>query len=285
MNSSELCVYVCHPKANTAIIENAKSFADKHDLPFFSGEKLEPKKYIPETVQSFPYILYYDEGTVSVLQLGKGAPGPVSASFLGGKTEHRLKFGGGKGQMIAKAVGLNKGVTPSILDATAGLGRDAFVLASLGSQVTMLERSPIVAELLRGALSEDVESTDLSFDDRKLLNNILSRMSLIETDSASWLDYNSEPVADVIYLDPMYPHREKSSLVKKEMRLFQTLVGEDLDDEALLEAALSKARYRVVVKRPRKGEAIKGKKPSLQLVGKSCRYDIYTLKRIEDLAS
>ena len=81
----------------------------------------------------------------------------------------------------------------------------------------------------------------------------------------------------------MYPHRDKSSLVKKEMRLFQALVGEDLDDAALLSAALGKAGYRVVVKRPRKGDSIAGKKPSLQLVGKSCRYDVYTIKRLEDL--
>jgi 16S rRNA (guanine1516-N2)-methyltransferase len=288
MNQPDICVYAClqglTAETRSELKKKAESLADRLGVPFFSGQYLNPKENLPDGLEVFPYIFYYDGVTTSILQLGKGAPGPVSASFLGGKTEHRLKFGGGKGQMIAKAVGLNKGVTPSILDATAGLGRDAFVLASLGCQVTMLERSPLVAELLREALNEDVDSPGLSIDDTENIQNILARMSLIETDASSWLNDQCDPVADVIYLDPMYPHREKSSLVKKEMRLFQTLVGEDLDDQALLEAALKKARYRVVVKRPRKGDMIKGKSPSLQLNGKSCRYDIYTLQKIENLS-
>lgn len=148
----------------------------------------------------------------------------------------------------------------------------------------MLERSPLIAELLRAALAEAGHETAQRFEETEEIKSIIERMSLVESDATTWMNSQPEKLADVIYLDPMYPHREKSSLVKKEMRLFQTLVGEDLDDEALLEAALSKARYRVVVKRPRKGDAIKGIKPSLQLVGKSCRYDVYTLKRIEDLA-
>lgn len=285
MNPSELCVYVSLSESVDEVTQqtlaNAKSFADKAKLSFFSGPSIESKKYLPESLQDFSYVLYYAKSAVSILQFGKGAPGPVSASFIGGKTEHRLKFGGGKGQMIAKAVGLNKGVTPSVLDATAGLGRDAFVLASLGCRVRMLERSPVVAELLRGALNEVSEGR---YTDDGDLATIVERMSLVEADATSWLNSSQETVADVIYLDPMYPHRDKSSLVKKEMRLFQALVGEDLDDKTLLEAALSKARFRVVVKRPRKGDSIQGIKPSLQLTGKSCRYDIYTIKRIEDLA-
>jgi len=176
--------------------------------------------------------------------------------------------------MIARAVGLNKGVLPSVVDVTAGLGRDAFVLASLGCEVTLLERSPVIGELLFYALKE-AEHSEMA--------DIIARMTYIQADATNWLKQQASAVADVVYLDPMYPHREKSSLVKKEMRLFQALVGEDLDDARLLEAALEKARYRVVVKRPRKGDAIKGQKPSLQLMGKSCRYDIYTLKRLEDL--
>ncbi len=280
MNFPDLCVYACGSTERAL----AEAFARKHHLPCFSGEAFEPKRNLPEALQPFSYVLYYCAGSIAILQLGNAAPGPVSASFMGGKTGHRLKFGGGKGQMIAKAVGLNKGVTPKILDATAGLGRDAFVLASLGCQVTMLERSALIAELLRGALVEEPTVNAGSYEGGQAVQEILGRMALIECDASQWLQSKSEPVADVIYLDPMYPHREKSSLVKKEMRLFQTLVGEDLDDEELLAAALDKALYRVVVKRPRKGDAIKGKKPSLQLRGKSCRYDIYTLRRIEDLA-
>ncbi|MFT6906656.1 MAG: 16S rRNA (guanine1516-N2)-methyltransferase, partial [Oleiphilaceae bacterium] len=195
-------------------------------------------------------------------------------SFLLGKTTHRLNFGGGKGQMIAKAVGLNKGVFPSVLDATAGLAQDSFVLASLGCELTLLERSPIIAELIASALRES-QGTEIQ--------DITSRMKLNAVNACDWLNEQVDKVADVIYLDPMYPHRDKTALVKKEMRLFQTLVGESSDDAELLAVALQKARYRVVVKRPRKGETIQGSQPTHQILGKSCRYDIYPLQRLENL--
>jgi 16S rRNA (guanine1516-N2)-methyltransferase len=102
-------------------------------------------------------------------------------------------------------------------------------------------------------------------------------MKLIGIDAIEYLQNLVEPV-DVIYLDPMYPYTEKTAKVKKEMASFREIVGEDLDDEKLLAAALDKAIYRVVVKRPRLGTEIIGQKPSLQLMGKSSRFDIYTNK-------
>jgi 16S rRNA (guanine1516-N2)-methyltransferase len=85
--------------------------------------------------------------------------------------------------------------------------------------------------------------------------------------------------ADVVYLDPMFPHRTKSALIKKEMRLFQSLVGVDEDIDELLKAALTTARKRVVIKRPGKGAGIEGMKPHLLMSGKSTRYDIYFTHR------
>lgn len=262
---SLLCIHIGEQQDPT----RAEELATLYHLTIFKSHEI-----ALADISDFPYVLSYQTHTLSIVQTEKGSPGPVSASFVGGKTVHRLKFGGGKGQMVAKAVGLNRGVVPSILDATAGLGRDAFVLASLGCELTLLERSPVIAELLSHALMEAQGSE---------VEEIVSRMRLVSENSIDWLKAQTNSVADVIYLDPMYPHRDKSSLVKKEMRLFQALVGEDLDDEALLAASLEKARYRVVVKRPRKGEMITGPKPSLQLIGKSCRYDIYTLKGIEGI--
>ena len=85
---------------------------------------------------------------------------------------------------------------------------------------------------------------------------------------------------DVVYLDPMFPHRDKSALVKKEMRLFRPLVGDDQDAPALLEAAQALASHRVVVKRPRKAPIIEGARPGYALEGKSSRYDIYPKKKL-----
>lgn len=221
-----------------------------------------------------PYVLAFLDDGVSLKQLGKRAPGPISASFLHGKNAHRRQFGGGKGQLIAKAVGLKSGIIPSVLDATAGLGKDAFVLASLGCDVQMLEKSPVVAELLRWALEEAKDSE---------ISDIIQRMHLIEQDAVDWMRSQDGPLADVIHLDPMYPERDKSALVKKEMRAFHDLVGTGEDESDLLEIALTRARYRVVVKRPRKGELISGPAPTYQLSGKTCRYDIYTLKSMNEL--
>ena len=106
-----------------------------------------------------------------VYLLGSGSTA-IYVDFVEGELAHRRKFGGGKGQMIAKAVGLNKGFVPTILDATAGLGADAFVLASLGCEVKMIERSPLARLLLADGLERaknfidiggaDNESDDLS---------------------------------------------------------------------------------------------------------------------------
>ena len=194
----------------------------------------------------------------------------IHADFHGPTVTYRRKKGGGRGQMIAKAVGLKSAVVPTVLDCTAGLGGDAFVLASLGCPVAMVERVPEVRALLADALEQARKQSDPELD------GILDRMTLLEADAVQYLQ--SVPEAerpDVIYLDPMFPERSKSALVKKEMRLFHRLVGTDPDADALLLAALPVARKRVVVKRPRIAPALAGPPPSHTLEGKSNRYDIY----------
>lgn len=198
--------------------------------------------------------------------------GPVFVDFVGGATGHRLRFGGGRGQTIARAVGLKGGANPSVLDATAGLGRDAFVLASLGCTVTLVERSPVVAALLEDGLRRAAEHPDTA--------SIVARMRLLQGNAIailSGLDDDARP--EVVYLDPMFPPRGKAAQVKKEMRLFHTLVGKDEDAAELLTQALKVARKRVVVKRPRLAPAIDGPKPSMVIEGKTTRYDVYVMPK------
>lgn len=201
-----------------------------------------------------------------------GRETPLKVDFAAGAVDHRRKFGGGRGQDIAKALGLNKGATPRVLDATAGLGRDAFALASLGCRVDMLERSPVVYALLADgharALDADPEVAEIA-----------GRMTVF---FGSLLDgaIPHEEV-DVIYLDPMFPERQKSALVKKEMRFFHAIVGDDSDADALLVAALAVDCARVVVKRPSKAPFLNGEKPSHQIIGKSIRYDIYVKRKLK----
>lgn len=199
--------------------------------------------------------------------------GAVRVDFVSGALAHRRQFGGGSGQMIAKAIGIQPGVRPLVLDATAGLGRDAFVLACLGCRVMMIERHPVVAALLRDGLQRAALHADTA--------EIMSRMQLQQGDAISLMQNWQGDIPQVIHLDPMFPERGKSARVKKEMSLFQPLVGADDDAPALLAAALELASHRVVVKRPRIAPPIEGAAPGYSLQGKSSRYDIYPKKSLQ----
>ncbi|WP_269807990.1 class I SAM-dependent methyltransferase [Pseudomonas agronomica] len=228
---------------------------------------------LPLQVDDGEFALQVGEQGLQLQQLGPDAPGPVRVDFVEGGAAHRRLYGGGSGQMIAKAVGVAQGVRPRVLDATAGLGKDAFVLASLGCEMNLIERQPLIGALLEDGLARGAEDFDVA--------PIVARMRLLKGNSIEVMrNWEGEP-PQVIYLDPMFPHREKTALVKKEMRLFRPLVGDDNDAPALLAAALALATHRVVVKRPRKAPCIEGPKPSHGLEGKSSRYDIYPKKALK----
>ena len=199
--------------------------------------------------------------------------GTVHIDFVHGKLAHRREFGGGRGQPLARAIGLKHGANPTVVDATAGLGRDAFVLANLGARVTMIERSPILATLLTDGLHRLTNSTD-----GPDIANI--QLQLIQANAIEWLQQqaqNTDGRPNVVYLDPMYPHRSKSALVKKEMRALRALVGDDVDSAQLLQAARQCALKRVVVKRPKGAPTINDSKPSGNVQSKNTRYDLYSV--------
>lgn len=227
----------------------------------------------PKEVHAFPVVLFLDEQGLGLQLTGKGAPGPVRAEFVTGKMGYRREHGGGAGQLVARAVGLQKTrACLHVVDATAGLGQDAFILASLGCRVTLFERNPVIHALLADGLARAALNTDCRL--------IVERMRLMAGSSIDWFEQAGSGAADVIYLDPMFPHRDKSARVKKEMQVFQKVVGDDDDSGHLLAAALACARYRVVVKRPRKAPAIDGPEPTTRIEGKSSRYDLYSIKAL-----
>ncbi|AGH82123.1 hypothetical protein PCNPT3_10935 [Psychromonas sp. CNPT3] len=196
--------------------------------------------------------------------------GFVFVDFVAGGSAHRRKFGGGKGQAIAKAIGIKAGVELEVIDATAGLGRDAFVLATLGCNVTLVERSPVAAALLDDGLQRAYLNLEIGAW-------VKQRMRLEFASGSEYLRHNT---TDVVYLDPMFPHKKKSALVKKEMRVFQGVIGADLDAHELLEVAIASARYRVVVKRPDHAPFLADKKPSMSIKTKKNRFDVYVKKAI-----
>ncbi|WP_320197552.1 class I SAM-dependent methyltransferase [Agrobacterium sp. rho-13.3] len=188
--------------------------------------------------------------------------------FVGGAVGHRLRSGEGRGQALAKAAGLKKGKLPKIVDATAGLGRDSFLLASLGADVTLVERSPDMHAML-------AEAIERARAKGGIYEEIVSRMTLLHGDSRTLIPTLSP---EVVLIDPMHPPRHNTALVKKEMRVLRELVGSDPDQTELMEVALAHASKRVVLKWPLRAEPMPGiRKPSHQLLGKSTRYDVFMI--------
>jgi len=194
--------------------------------------------------------------------------GAIYVDFVGGTMGHRRRFGGGRGEAVAKAVGIKGSYLPDVVDATAGLGRDAFVLAALGCRVRMIERNPVVAALLDDGLMRGYRDAEIGVW-------LQQRLTLLHGSSLTALA-DISPRPQVVYLDPMYPHRQKSALVKKEMRVFQGLVGADEDADGLLEPARRLATKRIVVKRPDYAPPMADTPAQAAVTTKSHRFDIYT---------
>ncbi len=193
--------------------------------------------------------------------------------------------GGNKRQLIARAVGVggtwSRGKAPRILDCSAGLLGDAMLLSALGCEVVAVERSAVLHAMQRDALERLRASDD---PDKAAM---AARIALLHEDAASVLarlvagetippDWRPE----AIYFDPMHPERRKSALVKKEMRILRTLVGDDPDSGAVLRAAIAVPGVRrVVLKMPRLSPPLTGAEgltPVGLHEGRSVRYEVYS---------
>lgn len=207
------------------------------------------------------------EITAEKIQLLPSDPslcGPVFVDF----SSKKLLWRRGQGELIHRATGVSKHKHLHITDATAGLGIDAFILASAGAKVTLIERNPVVYLLLHDGLERAARDTETA--------ERVAQIQLMHSNAESYLATNHKQ-PDVIYLDPMYPQTAKSAKSNKRMQLLQILETTSSDSE-LLKTAIQHARYRVVVKRPVKGEYLQGLKPSFSLKGRSTRFDIYSNK-------
>lgn len=189
--------------------------------------------------------------------------GAIHADWLSRDVKRRIAAG--KKQPLARAVGLHRKPDLTLLDATAGLGRDGYTLAALGATVTLAERQPLIVSLLRDAhrraLADPAQAA------------IANRIEIVESDAAVLLGRGHH--WDTVYLDPMYPEDGKSALPSKEMQILRDLNEGDEDADALLAPALKAARLRVVVKRPSHAPFLGGREPSLSLSSTQVRFDVY----------
>jgi len=193
---------------------------------------------------------------------------PISVDFSSPAFKYRLRRGGGRNQPLARALGLKHGARPLVLDAAAGLGRDGFIIAALGCRVIMCERSPLIHDLLADGLRRALKDEELTAT--------AGRIRLYEGDCRILLaDLTGDEIPQVIYLDPMFPHRKKSALVKNEMRVLQAVAGEDSDSTELLNAAVRTGCRRIVCKRPARAAPLGGRRPDFAVKTLRHRFDVY----------
>ncbi len=238
-------------------IAHTENIAAQLALPLLSAGEALPK-------DCMAYLSYANQ-CLQLFPADAKQSGPVCVDFTNHTAAYRLQSGG---ELIVKAVKGRSKNPLRVLDATAGLGRDSFVLAAHGFDVTLIERNAVIAALLNDGLQRAAQSP---------MAAIAARMQLMHSDAFAYLaGLRAEQQPDVIYLDPMFAHNEKAALVKKEMRLFRQLLGADpCDEAALLARAKASARMRVVVKRALKARNFAGCEPAYSLAGKAIRFDIY----------
>jgi 16S rRNA (guanine1516-N2)-methyltransferase len=252
MNTPSICI-VCSNVSKTA---QANALATQLGIPL-----------VNEKNNDFDLQLRFNNDYVELFDTALNTA--ILVDFVEGALAHRRQFGGGRGQAIAKAVGLKQGNTPSVLDITAGLARDAYILACLGCKVTLVEQSPVLYTLIENGILRGLTEA-------QSVDALTNFMNLVNADSIQYMEHmDKESRPDVIYIDPMYPERKKSALVKKDMQILQHLLGKDENAGLLLKTAIKYAAKRVVVKRPIHAESVGGIKPGTSISSKKTRYDVY----------
>lgn len=213
------------------------------------------------------FLLVVREHRLELCETRRSGAGPIFVDFLARWSGSGHRLGLSHRQPIAKAVGLRRGPV-SVVDATAGLARDTFLLASLGCNVIAVERSAVLGALIRDGLTRAAVAGPPG------IRSVLDRITLVVDNARNVLPEMKSAAPDVVYLDPMYPPKRKRALSKKEMRVCRRLVGDDGDAGELLAIARRVAWRRVVVKRHPHAPPLAAD-PDIQFRSKKARYDVY----------
>ena len=187
---------------------------------------------------------------------------PLVIDFI--RMERRLEQAGRRSELIVQAVRPRQGL--KVMDCTAGLGTDALILAYLGCEVTLIERSQVMAGLLDDAIKRARQHQTLA--------DAVARLHLVCAEARSLLGVH--PQQDVVYLDPMFPVKSGGALARGRMQLLQKFVGPDHDSAELLDAVLASGVKRTVLKRPPKGSQWQPpRSPDKVLVSRNTKFEIY----------
>lgn len=218
--------------------------------------------YIAMTDSLPPYCLVVTEEHIE--SQVPGSSKPLVIDFAAGKAKYRQQSAQKLQHPLVKAVGLKPGGCLQVLDLTAGVGDDSYLLASLGCEVVMLERHPAIAVLLQDALA------------RLAVMAPTLKLKIYHTDAKVYLQKANNP--EVIIFDPMFPERpNRSAKAKKTMQLLQGVIGHDEDADDVFRLALSVATKRVIVKRPKTAPVLADTVPSFSIKTKNHRFDGYVV--------
>ena len=233
---------------NNSNIEKAKKISEKLNIEIKTEDNIESD-----------LILQFDEDGLSLISRNMKLYGDFT------NTIRRIKQSNLEKELLIHAAKI-KGKKQDLIaiDATAGMGEDSLLLAAYGFKVNLYEKNPIIAELLKDALERAKQTPELK--------EIVYRMEVFEEDSIiamSKLDYKP----DVILLDPMFPERTKSALIKKKFQILHQIETPCTNEKELLNSAIKANPKKIVIKRPLKGEYLAGIKPSYSVKGNSIRYD------------
>lgn len=244
MKNKQLVLYV----DKNANIEKAKNIAERLNIEIITNNK-----------EKFDILLSMDESGLALVSDNMKLYGDFSKSIK------RLKQSNLQKEMLIHAVKI-KGEKENLtaLDATAGLGEDSILLAAYGYNVELYEKNPIISELLKDAMERAEKISELK--------DIIGRMKVHNEDSIIAMQ-NLKYKPDIILLDPMFPERTKSALIKKKFQILHKIENPCSDENEMLSSAIKANPKKLVIKRPLKGEYLAGVKPDYSLKGSSIRYD------------
>ncbi len=237
---------------------------DKKDLKSadqFKQQMMEKELPAYEIALAAGLKLIYIDGVLCLTDMKLTICGDLSNMYKrisGGRLSHELLI------KAAKLKGFEG--TPAAIDATAGMGEDALLLAAAGFDVTMYEYNPVISAILYDSLRRAKKDPAIAL--------AAERMHLIEGDSLKAMA-EAHDTTDLIYLDPMFPERQKSGMIKKKFQLLQRLEMPCADEDEMMHLAIDAHPKKIIVKRPAKGPYLAGVKPGYSIPGKAIRYDVY----------
>ena len=266
------------------IIGRSRHAADRE---LFGRLGLDDEKQAYEKQANIHWILTRDDNEEAPLKLVRPDKVYLSVDFSTGKARYRTTESGKGAQALSKALGIKQfyrmnNAYPLIIDATGGLGQDAWALASIGCSVIIIERHPVVHALLQDGLFRAGSLSVLAASDSAVHARIASRLTLVHDDATRCLrKLCDQHRPHAIYLDPMYPERRKKASSKKGMQFLHALLGPPTSEECpeLLLCATDCRASRVAVKRPAGAQLLAGSDSvNAQLTAISTpntRFDIY----------